>query len=98
MVRGKKSMFSLASFLATAVARTIVSPYLTITEPSACFAKRPVSSIRDLSLTSSSTLVIQMSLPDPDLFDEFFVSALVAFFEICQEPASLPDEYQKTSS
>src|SRR5660398_248260 len=49
-VRGKKSTF-LSDLETTAVTRTIVSPDLTTTEPLACLARRPVSSVISLSPT-----------------------------------------------
>ena len=43
-VSGKKSL-SLATFDAQAVDNVTVSPYLTITDPPACFATSPVSTL-----------------------------------------------------
>src|SRR5690606_32531546 len=44
-VSGKKSSPAFAERMLTAVTSSMVSPYLIITEPSACFATFPVSTI-----------------------------------------------------
>src|SRR6202042_3757625 len=53
-VRGKKSRPYLGSGAATAVARTMLSPWVTTTAPEACLAKRPVSNVSRLPPASST--------------------------------------------
>src|SRR5262245_50064409 len=72
-VSGKKSVPSRGSMRPCAVARTIVSPELTTTAPSACFASLPVSNViswSPISTETVATLSCVMLLMCPPLFVE----------------------------
>jgi hypothetical protein len=59
IVSGKKSAPSRGSILPTAVARTIVSPERTTTDPSACLASLPLSNVISASPTVTDTVAMR---------------------------------------
>src|SRR6185312_16593541 len=90
---------SLGSKAETAVTRTILLPQVTSTEPSACFARRPVSMVMVLSPTLPVTvcLFIFYLLSQAEVVDEFHVRRVVGTLEVRQKFAAAVHHFHQTA-
>src|SRR5262245_13083609 len=96
---------------AQAVTSTMVSPARTITEPSACFASRPVSIDSDLfwpkvmlrvcivlSLILAMPVLRPVLLPDPEPADQLGVPIGVLALQVVQQTPPLADQLEEPAS
>ena len=81
-----------------AVTSTIVSPWRTMTAPSACLASLPVSIERRLAAAERDALCVNVALADTQSLDQLGVAIGVVRSQVVEQAAALPDELEQPAA